>query len=308
MQTKLALAALALVNLPIAAHAAVSDDLVFCSKLTSPKERIACYDAAARIAARGTPGEKAGAVAIAPARMITKDAADHPAAYAAPPPERRPFHRAYVAAGGSYGIGDLVNFFVADPIFFGFSGQGAPKGASFVGAGGFNLQTGHLVVGLELSGRYGSEKFDQSFTAFTARQFGVIGSSTATYRVNLDSSVHAAVRAGFAIDDTMIFAKAGAGVAHFNETSTSLVNASICTAAAIVAGQIVCTARVPITSAPPTARNAWLPSLLFGLGIEHNFGPVFGRLEAEAEVTKRYNDPTESFWTARAMAAIGVRF
>src|ERR1044072_2634298 len=97
MHTKLALAALALANLPFAAHAAVSDDLVFCSKLTSPKERIACYDAAARIAARGTPGAQPPTAAIAPARMVTKNAADHPAAYAPPPPERRPFHGAYVA-------------------------------------------------------------------------------------------------------------------------------------------------------------------------------------------------------------------
>jgi hypothetical protein len=84
----------------VSAHAGVSDDLVFCSKLGNPKERIACYDAAARIAARPTP-------TTTPARsniLATQEAADHPIAPATAPTRNSSFDGAFFSIGGGYGV------------------------------------------------------------------------------------------------------------------------------------------------------------------------------------------------------------
>src|SRR4051812_30628849 len=82
----------------------VSSDLLFCSKQASPRERISCYDAAARIAANVGPSRIIRS-APTPAALISAPAADT----AAPPvytsaAERNPFQGVYAAIGGSYGF------------------------------------------------------------------------------------------------------------------------------------------------------------------------------------------------------------
>src|SRR5262245_47935910 len=87
------------------ATAEVSADLVFCSRLKDTRERIACYDAAARIAERGAArstvsGRSGAAPALAP---IDSYAANFPLK-ATPVPPQRGFQGAYGAIGGTYGI------------------------------------------------------------------------------------------------------------------------------------------------------------------------------------------------------------
>src|SRR3954468_24789264 len=79
-----------------AANAEVSDDLKFCGSLKSGAERLACYDAAARIASKP-----------AAARTVTRTApADAQPAIATkapvlePLPARNPFDGYYAAIGG----------------------------------------------------------------------------------------------------------------------------------------------------------------------------------------------------------------
>jgi len=302
MRIMFVLAASVAASLPLAAQAAVSDDLVFCSKLTSPRERIACYDAAARIAATAG-GRNRGAAAPA---MVSAPAA---APYKAPPQEKTPFHGAYVSIGGAYGLGSPVNLSTFDGIQQIYSVTGSPHGPSVVGSVGYNIQFGHLVTGLELSGRYGRERFSDTgpVVSVNGGEFGLIGTSSPSSGFNVDSSVHAAIRAGLAFGDTLAFVKAGAGMAHANEFARSDVKGTRCDFSIFVVDRFVCGQRGTLASIV-NENNAWLPSVLFGLGIEHNFGPVFGRIEVEAEGISRFNQNLDLYWTARAMAAIGYRF
>lgn len=159
-----------------------------------------------------------------------------------------------------------------------------------------------------MSGRYGREGFSKIGPVQTVNTLGVIGSSTPSVSYNVDASVHAAIRAGLAFGDTLAFVKAGAGIAHTNQVTRSDLTGARCTAVGFVGGATVCTQQSPLVSVLNENRS-WVPSVLFGLGIEHNFGPVFGRIEAEAEAISHFNQAQQPwFWTARAMAAVGVRF
>jgi hypothetical protein len=285
------------------ALAGVSDDLVFCSKLTSPRERISCYDAAARIAANIMPARQptqAGAV------IVSSPVAGTPVK--ALPLERTPFHGAYATIGGAYGLGAPVTLFTNDQIQ-GFSATEAPHGPSLIGSLGYNIQIGYLVTGLELSGRYGREGFSKTGPLASANfSTGPIGTSLPSVSYNVDASVHAAIRAGLAFGNTLMFVKAGAGIAHVNQVTRSDLTGTRCDAIGFVGGNIVCTQRTPLVSIVNENR-AWAPSVLFGVGIEHNFGPIFARIETEAEAVSRFNQAQEPwFWSARAMAAVGVRF
>ena len=146
MRIKFVLAASVVATLPLAAQAAVSDDLVFCSKLTSPRERISCYDAAARIAANAPASIRASVP------MVTAPAARHPPPYKAATPERTPFHGSYLSVGGSYAVWAPVNLIASDQVQF-FSTNQTPNGPSVVGSLGYNIQLGHFLTGLEFSAR-----------------------------------------------------------------------------------------------------------------------------------------------------------
>ena len=282
-----------------ASRAEPSADLVFCSKMPSARERISCYDAAARIAATS----RQPTIAVAPVAAKSPSLAPEGPAVVIDVPRFQGF---YAALGGSYGLGAPFNFSVFDTLQF-FQGTASPHGASFVGSLGYNLQISHAVVGVEFSGRFGQEHFAASNTATVNDPLGIIGTSTASYAFNVDSSVHAALRAGLAVNDTLLFAKAGAGIAHFSQTATSQGAATNCQTINFNTNPISCVLRQPIVLGHALSQSGWLPSLLFGLGIEHNFGPFFGRIEAEAEATSRFTTSPDLFWSARAMAAVGVR-
>lgn len=315
MQTKLALAALALANLPFAAHAAVSDDLVFCSKLNSPKERIACYDAAARIAARGT----VAAQAPAPARMVTKQAADHPGSTAvAEPIERNRFQGAFATIGGSYGISSPRSASVGVGGFFtaNFSDQFVAEGWSGRATAGYNATIGNFLFGVELAGRFGNESASGDAGAFTPLQpfFGLFGGSTASYAIKNDIGLHLAGRAGVTFGDTLAFVRGGVGVSRVTE-SAALDGRNLFSCTQF--NGINCVAFVPGTLTTQTKRD-WIPSALIGAGFEHNIGPAFVRLEGEIEAVALHNRtfggiaqsgmPAEPYWFARAIVAAGIRF
>lgn len=129
-----ALAAWAVVAI-VPAEAGISEDLKFCAALKSSKERLACYDAAARIegtsAARvARPVEPVSAVAVntAPSAMDAH-AAVVPRTPAAALASWQGF---YVGANGGWAKADL----------------GSSKGWLAGGQIGYNAQIGEIVIGV----------------------------------------------------------------------------------------------------------------------------------------------------------------
>jgi hypothetical protein len=312
-----------LVSLCLPANAEVSDDLKFCGDLKSRAERLACYDAAARIASRPAP------VRPVAARVAPLDAHAAVPAKAAVPAEplllRNPFDGYYAAIGGGYGAGTRRDASLQGRFTSGFQDQlslPTTAGASGDFAVGRNIALGWGLVGLELDGRLGGE--GGSSTAVSSPEFFTAASGTAvsSYKYRNDAAFHAAVRVGAVFDDLMIFAKAGIGATRIRETFTSDERGI---------SLFICPERSPLNGcyapgiAPPglnsTQVTSWLPSAIFGLGVEKNWGPVFGRLGADFEAV---NHPTtwvvapgisgsssgagQLTWTARGTAMIGVRF
>lgn len=188
-----ALIGLSFATMMTAAHADVSDNLVFCSKLGNSRERIACYDAAARIAGNG--GTRPAVARSGSSSLVTAPAASMPTAPYMPVTETPRFQGGYVAFGGSYGIGGPLVFSVVDQVQS-FTGVGEPQGPSVIAAAGYNLQIGNLVTGVELSGRLGREAFAASSFGIHNDPLGVVGASVVSTTFNVDASVHAGLRAG----------------------------------------------------------------------------------------------------------------
>ena len=146
-----------LVSSYLPANAEVSDDLKFCGDLKSRAERLACYDAAARIAARPAP------VRPVVARVAPLDAhASVPvkAAVLEPLPAKNPFDGYYVAAGGGYGIGTGRDASIAGNYTQGFlrdMSLANTGGASANFVAGRNIAVGWGVLGIEIDGRLGGE-------------------------------------------------------------------------------------------------------------------------------------------------------
>jgi hypothetical protein len=106
-----------------------SDDLVFCSRLASPRERLACYEAAARIADRGRMGAK-------------------PPAVTPPPPDPGPRAIAVASARQTHEGSYVFVFGGYNPGLTGSNSEFGKLNASAVGLGaGYNFQYGSLVFG-----------------------------------------------------------------------------------------------------------------------------------------------------------------
>ena len=295
------------------ALARVSDDLVFCSKLSSPKERIACYDAAARIAANAAAIQRGG-----PARtLVSAPAADTggPPIYT-PAAEKNRFQGGYAAIGGSYGFSSprTVNLFglgfglPSDAVSAqGWSGH-ANIGYNVVGAS-------NVLLGAEISGRFGHESASTSATSTASPlMFLQSGSAITRYEVVNDAGLHIAARAGLLFDQTLIFLRAGVGASHVRESgSFDARNSVTCTNFVNSA----CVTSIPGTLSS-ASRSRWIPSAIVGAGIEQNFGPAFVRAEAELEAVAlqatslqsvaNTGATSEPYWFARVMASVGVRF
>lgn len=165
----------------------VSADLVFCSRIADRAERMACYDAAARIAATRPQAVKTPAAAPATRRPSSR------------------FHGPYMAVGGSYGAVTPQNA---------LSGPVSPHGPSLAGAAGYNLVFGNMLFGTEIAGRLGAER---ATTAAANLFFGTFD----TYSFTNAASIHASARAGFVSDDSLFFAKIGFGAVKVEMTSTT---------------------------------------------------------------------------------------
>lgn len=224
------------------------------------------------------------------------------------------FQGFYVGAGGAYGLGSGRNFnfgaFYQIPTSFSFgigsSGTQAVQGASGAVFAGYNLNMGHLLVGLEADGRWGSEAGSN-----------VSAAGIAFYRSS-DVGAHVAIRIGAVLDQTMVYLKLGAGANRTNERA-SLDDR----------GSLICIDfNVPCGTIPGVTANvgaaSWAPAAVFGLGLEHNFGRLFGRVFGEIEATNlqgvTFNSATTFplltgvtssdglAWTVRAGGALGWRF
>lgn len=279
-------------------HAAPSTDLVFCSKLSDKTERIACYDAAARIAeakSRHSADREPTKQIVAP--LPATQALAKAASFVPPEVVRTPFQGAYVAGGGSYGI--------TEPL----STEGSPtmRGSGFSGtaAAGYNLQYGNLVLGLELSGRYGRESASSSsLNIFDVNEFGLVGFRN-VWQFYSDASAHVSARAGLAISDTLIFAQAGVGAAHTKTQRNAIGVGSVCLQSTFINGVLTCLSRLAVPSSV-TRNDEWSPSFVVGVGAEQNFGRWFARASSQAEtVLYAAADP---FWTVRAKGEVGFRF
>jgi hypothetical protein len=317
MKRHLAISALTISTALIgAANAEVSDDLKFCGSLKSGAERLACYDAAARIASR-----PAAARPVARATPLDAHAAAPTKAPAfALEPVRNPFDSYYVAIGGGYGVGTRRDASLSGNFTSGFpDAMSLPTtaGASADFAVGRNLVFGWGMVGLELDGRFGGEG-GGSTAASLPFLSATSGAAISSYKYRNDAGVHAAIRTGVVFDDLLIFGKAGLGASRIRENFTSDERGILVT---------VCPAPGPCFFNPTTPGlnsiviASWLPSAIFGLGVEKNWGSVFGRFGADFEAA---NHPTtlvttpgisgssssagQLTWTARGTAMIGVRF
>jgi hypothetical protein len=354
MRRIFALLASAAASFPLAAQAAVSDDLTFCSKLTDRSERVACYHAAARIAENARTRKVSGVAPAASTALQSQPAAAKAPPVAASHALSNPFDGFYIAGGGTYGWSTGRPFSTASSSIFPSvavnpqsNGDALASGPSGVVAAGYNVTTGRLLFGLEADARFGRESW--STTGVTTASAlptstGSNGIATASYTINSNFAAHLSARAGGMIGDTLVFAKLGVGVTHVtNSHKVDATGLSSCTAFSMPLPFVpgVCSQR-GFGGAGSLDFEQWLPSLLFGVGAERNFGQFFARVNAEAEMvsSKSYqiigvplsdsirttvggtvvgtgpggafnassNSDFNGFWTFRVGAMVGMRF
>lgn len=302
MRTFVAFGAMAIVAAPFTAAAEVSADLVFCSKPASPRERIACYDAAARIAARGPS-------------FVSVPAASRDVTPYVEAPVKNPLQGAFVAIGGSYGLSAERQVSLGTGIALGASDLLSTQGWSGRAVAGYNATAGNFLFGAEIAGRFGSEGAKFETTAIAAALPFALGVGMANYQIKNDAGVHIAARAGITFDQTLVFARAGVGASRIVE-SGSLDTRTLATCSAFGPfGNCLGYQNGTLTT---LSNTRWLPSAVFGAGIEQNIGPFFARAEGEIEMTSLRGSNFNTFatagtvndvyWTARAMAAVGMRF
>lgn len=249
-----------------------------------------------------------------------------------------PFHGLYIAGGGSYGISENVTLSTSGTIPGGYSATAPMQGPSALAVAGYNIQHGAAVFGLELSGRFGRERMQESIFATTS-SFGVAGTETAALSAESRFGSHLSLRGGVAFSDVMIFGQVGVGAteqtsrvslsgtgAHCNFSTT------IFTPSTFVGGiftpstsTVVCGSQTPVI-ARQGGHSQWLPSALFGIGIEANYGRAFFRLSGQTEgawgtagsrITPTSGSTGQAslsrsdddvLWTTRGVGMIGIRF
>jgi hypothetical protein len=273
-----------------------------------------------------------GWVAAASLAVVPAFAADWEAPpLASPPAAANPFLGAYAALGGAYGVGSARSFSVtsssgglgSDPGLF---GNASPAGWSGIAAAGYNMTFGPALIGIELDGRLGDEKFARDGAAANTNSvFGPAGAIFYRYNFSNEAGLHLSGRLGAVFGDTLIFGKFGAGASQIKDGfAADQTGAFRCLA--------VNTNVFPAACVGPTAGGAgsftqtrWVPSLIFGAGTERNVGAFFMRGAVEAEMltqdTFSITQPTApawSFtgtasspntqWTVRANVMAGVRF
>jgi opacity protein-like surface antigen len=248
-------------------------------------------------------------------------AADYPPP--APPVQYPQFSGFYAAGGGGFGVSTWRNysmseFYSSDCCFASgnASGQVAPQGWLGTAAAGYNMQYGSWLGGLELSGRWGEEGAERHVRSIILRNGAPQpGAVDHNYQFRSDAGVSLAVRAGIVLDRTLIFGKLGVGIAHAEDRFSFQGSGIVCIPS--------CS---PIGSAELSVAR-WSPSLVAGVGLEHNIGRLFLRVGADLEgiyglkgmsVTPPSgispggnasgSASSEDFWTTRGTALVGFRF
>lgn len=228
------------------------------------------------------------------------------AAAAQPAEPAARFDGSYVALGASYGITEPVE---AIDLAFYRSFTLHPRGASFAGAAGYNFQRGRFVAGLEFAGRFGEEAATRA-GVFTERYEFVTLANTEYQRMGTSASLHASLRAGTAIGNTLLFVKAGVGGAELTSVRRSSIRSDFCGSTAWIDGVLTCTSfnGGSFTSSFAQISRHWYASAVAGAGIEYDYRRLFVRLEGEGEAVFEGAFRQEVFWIARTKLMVGVRF
>lgn len=315
------------------AQAEVSADLKFCASLGSSKERLACFEAIAR-GTTGQPPHRQLAASPPPTRAFAAAAqADlgHPRLTNAPQTPNHAFAGAYAAIGGGYGTmnGRSASITSSALSYYGNSvSVDSANGASINGVAGINLPIGETgVVGIEFSGRFKGETAERTvFTSIADNLSQTSHSTMATYRLENKAGLHLSARAGATFEDWLIFTKAGIGATSIEEVFT-LDGSQIpktCTNYYASYQQSFCYQWIGPGGVSSVTTSSWVPSALLGVGVERNFGALFVRLGADAEIFRKpltsvstpppagligSSSATDDIqWTVRGTGLVGYRF
>lgn len=324
--------------------AQTSADLRFCSGLSSSKERLACYDAAARVEKRD---QRRVAVRPAPARLPEQESAS---ALTLPAPQVTPssrFDGAYVGVTGGYDVPMTSHGATRDQTY-NFEYPVVPydsiNGPKLGLLAGYNATSGSLLLGFEARAQY---NFNQTTSSATNRapgpqlpwttlsmwcggcsqdsldnyplwgpsSYNVFSSTTQTVRLSRPWQTDFALRTGIVFQDWMIFGKAGVGVEAQRTISVSDGSASvICTQPIMerrrpeyssVQIAVVGCGATSKGAITSTITNSINPTAIFGIGVERNFGNYFAR--AEAEMTAHLVSGS-TYYTPAVNLTAGVRF
>jgi len=347
MRRAVTLATVALLAGSGAARSGISEDLVFCSKLSDSRERLACYDAAARIddrAGRRRQKSKAShqrqaSVALPPAKSL--DIPQSGSAVALPLPA---FSGGYVGMTLGYRIptgrpelrdnsyGDGQHTFVLPEHM-----QGISAGAVF----GYNFTSGGLLLGFEGRAQYDTSKayksaigpgFDRTMPAplgggtcygcspdwidNVPMETSVLLSSKSRnwQKYKAPFSADASARVGAIWDDTLFFARMGAGAEYLEYTGGTGITNVTCTKPIIDRQRPAPNSYRDILIGCKRTQSSYTESIstwdsldayfVFGLGVERNFDRYFVRAEGEIRAHLR---PT-LYYSPHFSATVGLRF
>lgn len=283
------------------ARADISADLKFCAGLKISKERLACYDAAARIEKYSDRKATTRIASVEPPSSATAYA---PRSVA---PKSR-FNGAYagLTAGYEFAMTDARSYWAYDVP------NDSLRGPKFGAVAGYNVTGDQFLAGIELRGQYlNSKNSASSLSEYgtpglphylggcwdcgprTLTWSGPIGlNSSMLQRLEIDRRWQAdiSIRGGVIVQDWLVFAKAGLGAEEIRSVYTMDQSGSkTCVNPTVTAQQngrmtdYFATGCGSIISGPVTVSTSWYltPIAVFGLGVERNFGDYFARAEAE---------------------------
>lgn len=314
------------------ANAGISEDLTFCSNLKSSKERLACYDAAARIEKRKST------------RSLSHTAVSAPPPSTPPSPKK--FYGGYVVGLGGYDFGG------DHPGSSPFARPTLPmmQGALAGAAAGWNFQSEGLLFGIEGRAFYSMSKAKRSdsfvrspisFPSWTGwcQSFGDPFCTTnasapqfpfgLTYReaysltntLERTAAFDASARFGGVIDDVLIYAKIGGGAEMIRSTtvadSTARLTCNNPVSVVVPTGPdsgnayVVGCGSITGGSVAVITTNSIQPYLTAGIGLEKNFGKLFARMEGEMQthfMPPGINGLGAVYYTTQVTAGLGYRF
>ncbi|KQW22948.1 hypothetical protein ASC80_06370 [Afipia sp. Root123D2] len=319
------------------ARADISEDLKFCSTLKNGKERLACYDAAARIEKRQPVHLRSSSLALT-RNTVTVSSPNIPL--------KKEFAGAYVVGVGGYDFGG------DNPGSLPFAPPTLPmmQGALVGAAAGWNFQSENILFGLEGRALYSMSKAErsdsfvgtpisfpywsgwcQSFgdpfctTNASAPQFPFgfpyRSAFALTNKLERTAAFDASARFGSVIADSLIYAKFGGGAEMIKSTSVSDSTARLtCNNPVSVviptgpdSGDAYVVGCGSITGGTVSVRtaNTIQPYLTVGLGLEKNFGRLFARVEGEVQthfMPAGINGLGAVYYTTQITAGLGYRF